>query len=55
VAKEWKPEASDFREFKKAINDELDKKSAGTEWAVEIEVKKKGNPVHEYRIVLRPK
>lgn len=53
MAKQWKPEAQNFQEFKKAIRDELDKKPAGTEWLVEIEVRKEGNPVHDYRIVLR--
>jgi hypothetical protein len=53
MAKQWQKEARDFQEFKRAIREELDKKPAGTEWIVEIEVKKQGNPVHDYRIVLR--
>jgi hypothetical protein len=53
MARGWKPEAGNFNDFKKAIKDALDEKPDGSEWRVEIEVKKKGNPVHEYRIVLR--
>jgi hypothetical protein len=49
-----RPEARDFNDFKNAIKEELRGKDDGSEWRVEIEVKKKGNPVHEYRIVLRP-
>jgi hypothetical protein len=53
MAKDWKPEAGNFNDFKNAIKEALRDKQDGSEWRVEIEVKKKGNPVHEYRIVLR--
>ena len=39
---------------KDAINEVLQGESNGSEWKVEIQVKKKSNPVHDYRIVLRP-
>ncbi len=54
MAKPFRPEAENFQKFKEAIRDELKDKDPGTEWAVRIEVKKVGNPIHEYRIVLSP-
>lgn len=50
----WLGEAENFAAFKRAIREELDKKPAGSEWVVKIEVKKAGNPIHEYRVVLQP-
>jgi len=50
----WKDEARDFAAFKNAIREELNKKPAGSEWIVEIQVKKSGNPIHEFSIELRP-
>ena len=54
VAQGWKQEAQNFAQFKEAIREQLNTKPAGTEWTVQIEVKKQGNPIHEYRIVLSP-
>jgi hypothetical protein len=53
-AKSWRDEAKDFDEFKSAIRAELNKKPNDSEWIVNIEVKKRGNPVHDYRIFLTP-
>lgn len=50
----WKGEARDFVAFKNAIKEELNKKPAGSEWIVELQVKKSGNPIHEFAIELRP-
>ena len=47
----WHPED---HKVKDAINEVLQGESNGSEWKVEIQVKKKSNPVHDYRIVLRP-
>jgi hypothetical protein len=44
-----------YDDFKDAIRDLLKDEPMDSEWAVEIEVKKRGNPIHDYRIVLRPK
>lgn len=53
--KPWKKKARDFAEFQGAIEQELRSKPADSEWIVEIEVKKTGNPIHDYRIILRPR
>ena len=53
MAEDWKPEAENFNDFKNAIKEALRGKQDGSKWRVEIEVRKKGNPVHDYRIVLR--
>lgn len=50
----WKGEARNFDEFKHAIRELLDEESEGAERSVEIEVRKVGNPIHQYRIVLGP-
>jgi len=39
---------------KDAINKLLEGEPVGSEWTVVTQVKKKSNPVHDYRIVLRP-
>jgi hypothetical protein len=53
--KKWRKEAGDFAAFKHAIKEELNTKPPNSEWVVEMEVKKSGNPIHEFRIVLRPR
>jgi hypothetical protein len=50
----WRDEAGDFREFKDAIRDVLRSEPRDSVWNVEIEVRKSGNPIHQYRIVLAP-
>jgi hypothetical protein len=47
-------EARDFDDFKDAIREVLNQQAPGSTWVVEIEVKKVGNPLHDYRIVLSP-
>jgi hypothetical protein len=54
MAEHWRPEARDFNDFKQAIKEALDDKQQDSKWIVGIEVRKKGNPVHDYRIILRP-
>lgn len=55
VKGEWQGgDARDFREFQKAIRDVLKEQPRDSTWVVEIEVKKVGNPIHDYRIVLSP-
>jgi hypothetical protein len=54
MSQNWHKEAKDFAEFQGAIKAELRAKPANSEWEVSIVVKKSGNPVHDYRIVLRP-
>jgi hypothetical protein len=44
-----------YEDFKAAIKELLKDEDMDSEWTVGIEVKKKGNPVHDYRIVLRPR
>jgi hypothetical protein len=53
MAPSWKPEAQNFAQFKDAIREQLSTKPAGSEWTVHIQVRKAGNPIHEYRIVLQ--
>ena len=50
----WHGKARDFAELQRAIEAELRTKPDGSEWIVEIQVKKVGNPIHDYKIVLRP-
>ena len=37
-----------------AIQEVLNEQAPGTTWIVEMEVKRIGNPLHDYRIVLTP-
>jgi hypothetical protein len=55
VDRPWRPKARDFAQFQAAIEEELRTKPDNSEWVVELEVKKRGNPIHDYRIVLRPR
>lgn len=50
----WKDEAQSFAEFKEAIREQLQRKPAGSAWTVQIQVRRVGNPIHEYRVVLQP-
>jgi hypothetical protein len=47
-------EAQNFNDFKDAIREVLNEQPSGSTWVVEMEVKKVGNPIHDYRIVLSP-
>lgn len=47
-------EAGNFNEFKQAIREVLNQQEPDSIWIVELEVKKVGNPIHDYRIVLTP-
>lgn len=47
--------ASSFQAYQRAIRELLDEQEPGTTWLVEVEVKKVGNPIHDYRIVLNPR
>ena len=47
-------EARTFNDFKDAIREVLNEQAPGSIWVVEMEVKKVGNPLHDYRIVLSP-
>ena len=49
----WKNEANDFEEFKDAIREVL-RDEMDSVWRVEMEVRKSGNPIHQYRIILGP-
>jgi hypothetical protein len=51
---EWKDEAPDFDAYKEAIRQVLDKQEWESQWTVELEVRRVGNPIHQYRIVLKP-
>lgn len=46
--------ARDFADFQEAVNDVLKQQDPGSTWIVKMEVKKIGNPIHDYRIVLSP-
>lgn len=46
--------APSFAAFQKAIKDVLDEQAVGSEWVVEMEVRRRGNPIGDYRIVLSP-
>jgi hypothetical protein len=50
----WKPEADDFREYKEAIREVLQGEAHDSIWNVQVQVKKSGNPIHQYRIVITP-
>ncbi|MBA2360684.1 MAG: hypothetical protein H0V79_07130 [Actinobacteria bacterium] len=53
---EWRDGSSKgYDDFKDAIKKVLSDAPHDSEWTVGIEVKKRGNPVHDYRIVLQPK
>ena len=46
--------ARDFQDFQNAVKEILNEQEQGSTWIVETEVRKVGNPVHDYRIVLSP-
>jgi hypothetical protein len=50
----WKNEAESFAEYKDAIREVLKDEPENSVWSVELEVRKSGNPIHQYRIVLGP-
>ena len=50
----WKDEAEDFREYKDAIREVLRNEPHDSIWNVQVQVRKSGNPIHQYRIVLGP-
>jgi hypothetical protein len=51
----WKNnDASTFKEYQDAIKELLNQQPPGSTWMVEVEVKRVGNPIHDYRIVLSP-
>jgi hypothetical protein len=50
----WKDEAESFAEYKEAIREVLNKEAQDSVWSVELEVRKSGNPIHQYRVVLGP-
>ena len=50
----WKDEAESFAEYKDAIREVLKDEPEDSVWSVELEVRKSGNPIHQYRIVLGP-
>jgi hypothetical protein len=50
----WHDEARNFQDYKEAIREILNDQPPGSAWAVEIEVRRSGNPIHQYRIVLGP-
>ena len=50
----WKDEAESFRDYKEAIRELLDGEEHNSIWNVEVQVRKSGNPIHQYRIVLGP-
>ena len=50
-----KGSAPNFRAYQDAIKEVLDQQDEGSTWVVEVEVKKVGNPIHDYRIVLNPR
>lgn len=54
VTGEWLDEARDFDEFKEAIRELLNKQRADSMWTAQLDVRKSGNPIHQYRIVLEP-
>ena len=52
----WQGEkAQSFQAYQRAIEELLNQQDAGTTWTVVVEVKKIGNPIHDYRIVLNPR
>ncbi len=46
--------ADDFKDYQKAVREILHQQPEGSTWVVEMEVKRIGNPIHDYRIVLTP-
>jgi hypothetical protein len=50
----WQDEAPDFDAYKEAIREVLNKQEWDSIWTVELQVRRVGNPIHQYRIVLRP-
>lgn len=50
----WNGEARDFQDFQDAIRDVLKDEAPNSLWNVQIQVKKSGNPIHQYRIVISP-
>jgi hypothetical protein len=50
----WKDEARDFDEFKDAIREAMRDEPMNSVWRVDMEVRKSGNPIHQYRIILTP-
>lgn len=52
---EWQgKDADDFKDYQKAVKKILHEQPAGSTWIVGMEVKRIGNPIHDYRIVLTP-
>ena len=50
----WKTKARDFEEYQDAISDVLNQQEDNSEWRLSIELRKSGNPIHQYRVVLTP-
>lgn len=50
----WKGELGNFNDFKEAVQEVLNQQEPDSVWIVELEVKRIGNPIHDYRIVLTP-
>jgi hypothetical protein len=50
----WKNEAEDFGEYKDAIREVLRDAPHDSIWNVQVQVRKSGNPIHQYRIILGP-
>lgn len=50
----WKDEAEDFKDYKDAIQEVLREEAPNSLWNVQVQVRKSGNPIHQYRIVLTP-
>ena len=50
----WKDEAQDFEEYKDAIREVLRSEPHDSIWNVHVQVRKSGNPIHQYRIILGP-
>jgi hypothetical protein len=50
----WKTKARDFAEFQDAISELMNEQEEASEWRLGIELRKSGNPIHQYRIVLTP-
>ena len=46
--------AENFDAYQAAIRKVLNAQPPGSQWVVDVEVKRVGNPVHDYRIVLSP-
>ena len=50
----WRDEARDFEQFQDAIRAVLQGEEMDSIWNLEIQVRKAGNPIHQYRVVLAP-